>query len=135
MVILFSHIKRTKLFLEFLFYSWHSWCCYCVSCDINLVGAAKSTFFNNCTGTFRVFITKMNNVIKTAIRFNGLRVLLNPVKNVASVSAGNQQRQLARSLWYMSNSRNGAVDQKIEHSHLCSCGCGGIKRATHTKCT
>lgn len=76
----------------------------------------------------------MNSILKTALRLKGLKALINPAKNAALVSAGSQQRQFARSLWYMCNSRNGASNQKIEHSQLCSCGCGGSKRASHTKC-
>ncbi|KAJ8929059.1 hypothetical protein NQ314_018291 [Rhamnusium bicolor] len=48
----------------------------------------------------------MNNMFKAAIRLNGLRLLLNPVKNVVATTCANQQRQIARNLWYMCNSRN-----------------------------
>lgn len=74
----------------------------------------------------------MNNILKATLRINGLRSLLNPVKNYLAVSAVNQQRQIQRSLWSMCNSRseNGITNV---HSHLCSCGCGGSKRNAHTK--
>ncbi|CAG9864141.1 unnamed protein product [Phyllotreta striolata] len=74
----------------------------------------------------------MNNILKVALRLNGLRSILNPVKNNA-YSSVNQQRQFARNLWYMSNSQNHTgFFKEVEHNQLCSCGCGN-KRGSHTK--
>ncbi|XP_056631256.1 complement component 1 Q subcomponent-binding protein, mitochondrial isoform X1 [Diorhabda sublineata] len=73
----------------------------------------------------------MNNFFKATLRLNGLRSLLRPVKN-GVVSSVNQQRQIARTLWYMSNTNQKDFTKKVEHSQLCSCGCGS-KRAAHTK--
>ncbi|CAH1954909.1 unnamed protein product [Acanthoscelides obtectus] len=67
-------------------------------------------------------------MFKAALRLTSLRSLLNPVKNVVTKSSANQQRQIARSLWYMCNTRE--VDTK--HGYLCSCGCKGSRHA-HTK--
>lgn len=73
----------------------------------------------------------MNNVFKVAIRLSGLRSLLNPAKNVVSVTNANQHRQFARNLWYMCHSRNEGKLREVKHNYLCSCGCGG--RGIHTK--
>ncbi|CAH1119570.1 unnamed protein product [Phaedon cochleariae] len=73
----------------------------------------------------------MNNMLKLALCVNGFRTLLNPVRNVLSVTCTNQQRQIARSLWHMSASHN----EKIKNStlsQLCSCGCGRT-RGVHSK--
>ncbi|XP_072377206.1 complement component 1 Q subcomponent-binding protein, mitochondrial [Diabrotica undecimpunctata] len=73
----------------------------------------------------------MNNILKVAIRLNGVRSLLNPIKNRITSSI-NQQRQIARTLWYMSNSQRNGIIKEVEHTQLCSCGCSS-KRASHTK--
>ncbi|CAH1107249.1 unnamed protein product [Psylliodes chrysocephalus] len=72
----------------------------------------------------------MNNILKITLRLNGLRSLLNPIRNGA-LSSTNQQRQFARNIWYMSNTQNDFI-KEVEHSQLCSCGCGS-KRGAHTK--
>ncbi|XP_023015336.1 complement C1q binding protein P32 [Leptinotarsa decemlineata] len=72
----------------------------------------------------------MNNIFKVATRFNGLRSLINPVKNI-SASCANPHGQRARSLWCMSKSYSNKIGG-IEHSQLCSCGCGN-KRLAHSK--
>ncbi|KAJ8922268.1 hypothetical protein NQ315_004206 [Exocentrus adspersus] len=74
----------------------------------------------------------MNNVFKTAIKLNGLRSLLNPLKSKASVAGGIQQKKFfARNLWYMCESRYEGQIQGTKNNYLCSCGCGG--RGIHTK--
>lgn len=76
----------------------------------------------------------MNSVLRSAFRANNLRVLLNPARNMVPSNTGSQ-RQLARNLWYMCNSKNEqtlASKWKVENpSTLCSCGCGS--NAIHTK--
>lgn len=82
-------------------------------------------------------ISKMNSVIRSFLRgSSGVKQLLNPVKNVKLNVCSN--RQLARNLWYMCNSKN--VDQVfvdrvkvMNPSQLCSCGCGIV--GIHTKGT
>lgn len=75
----------------------------------------------------------MNNIIRAAFKSQLLRSLLNPARKIVSVNAGSQ-RQFARNLWHMCNSKNEDrfPQLKLENaSKLCSCGCGihGI----HTK--
>nr|CAI5849205.1 unnamed protein product [Callosobruchus analis] len=67
-------------------------------------------------------------MFKAALRLTSLRSLLNPVKNVVTKSPVNQQRQIARSLWYMCNNR----EADTKHGYLCSCGCQGSRHA-HSK--
>lgn len=73
----------------------------------------------------------MNSILKTAVRLNGLKALLNPVKNMMSISNVQSQAVVARNLWYLSNMQTQNVSGM--HSNLCSCGCGS-KKGVHTKC-
>ncbi|KAG5896780.1 hypothetical protein JTB14_008356 [Gonioctena quinquepunctata] len=73
----------------------------------------------------------MNNILKVALRLNGLRSLVNPVKN-ATISCANQNGQIARSLWYMSKSYSKGIGKEVEHTQLCNCGCGSV-RGAHSK--
>ncbi|XP_050312423.1 complement component 1 Q subcomponent-binding protein, mitochondrial isoform X1 [Anthonomus grandis grandis] len=68
----------------------------------------------------------MNTILKTAVRMNGLRALLNPVKNMVSLTSAQNPTLVARNLWHLSSQKS-----KL-HSNLCSCGCGG-SRGAHTK--
>lgn len=69
----------------------------------------------------------MNSIIRTVIKVNNIRCFLNPVKNVIASTSGNQQRQIARNLWYMSSQNNSNDKQRIlnikKPSFACSCGC------------
>ncbi|XP_044259092.1 complement component 1 Q subcomponent-binding protein, mitochondrial [Tribolium madens] len=68
----------------------------------------------------------MNNLLRVAFRFN-YKTFLNPVKKVSNTF---QQRQLARNLWYMCNSRN---DPENKLSKLCTCGCMSKHQHAHSK--
>lgn len=74
----------------------------------------------------------MNNLLRVALKVNGFRSFLNPAKKVLSPNTSLQQRQLARNLWYMCNSRSNASENQL--SKLCSCGCMN-KHQVHSKGT
>lgn len=87
----------------------------------------------------------MNSIFRTVLKLNNMRCLLNPCKNVIiSTSKCNQQRQIARNLWYMTSSQNNRIDNVNilngkKTSLTCSCGCNGIhskgnKRAKEKYC-
>lgn len=76
----------------------------------------------------------MNSIFRSALKINNIRCLLNPAKNLIASTSGNQQRQIARNLWYMCSSQNNKTDHKNmlnikKPSMTCSCGCNGV----HTK--
>ncbi|CAH0547155.1 unnamed protein product [Brassicogethes aeneus] len=75
----------------------------------------------------------MNNILKLVTRINGIRLFLHPGNNVVhKINA--QQRQIARNLWYMCNSKNGITTfAENKHSNLCSCGCNMTKHGVHSK--
>jgi complement component 1 Q subcomponent-binding protein len=71
----------------------------------------------------------MNNILRVAFKINNCRALFNPVKNVLSLNNSFQQRQIARNIWYMCNSRNKEPESKL--SKLCTCGC--MNKQVHSK--
>lgn len=76
----------------------------------------------------------MNSMFKAAVRISSLRVLLHSSKSIVGVNCANQQRQLARNLWYMcsSNANQFTIAKKLQsHTNTCSCGCG--KHGVHSK--
>lgn len=75
---------------------------------------------------------KMNNVIRTAFKTQNVRSLFNATRKIVTLNSVSQ-RQFARNLWYMCNSRNDLISNlKLETpSTLCSCGCGS--HGIHTK--
>uniref|UniRef100_A0AAR5PI38 Complement component 1 Q subcomponent-binding protein, mitochondrial n=2 Tax=Dendroctonus ponderosae TaxID=77166 RepID=A0AAR5PI38_DENPD len=85
---------------------------------------------NRLRCTFFINFHKMNSILKAAIRLNGIRTVLHPVKNLVSVSRPQNQILAARNLWYMTSIQS----QKLSaiHSNLCSCGCGS-RKGVHTK--
>lgn len=72
----------------------------------------------------------MNVIFKNALKYNTLRALLNPAKNI-SVSKLHQQRQITRNLWYLTGVKDFGVKSYNSDSLMCSCGCG--LKGVHTK--
>ncbi|KAL1517671.1 hypothetical protein ABEB36_001406 [Hypothenemus hampei] len=68
----------------------------------------------------------MNSLIKTAVRLNGFRTLLNTFKSRSVVAQQSNPQFLVRNLWHLSNMQSQIL------SNLCSCGCGNQK-GVHTK--